>query len=262
MKTVKIMLSSVIALTLTTAAFGEPAPTDDIVGAVEADLRAIDQAELESEELDVDELVAEDKSASKPLELRKSQPLAFADDKPSSSLWWKLILSAGIATGGLWMFKRRMGKGAVEKTPALDVICRKSVGVRSEICIVTVDGHRLLLGITPNSIQRLASLPDPDETMTLAEAESGVQDDQVENGFGAVLKGTYARLAQAAEDRRVAKSVTLVASELDDVPPPESSKPRVIVRDAPTSSPRRLSIEVGDSQACSLRAELLRRKAS
>ncbi len=272
MKTVKCMLASVIALTLATtltipAALGDNTGAGDIVRAVEADLRATDGGELGTDELDIDELVAADKTAAdKPLALRQSQPMAFAEEQSTSSLWWKLLISCAIVVGALWLLKRRLKPSAASKPPVLDVISRKSVGVRSEICIVRVDGHRLLLGITPNSIQRLAALPDPDEGGMLSELEVAAPESgpaEVEPGFGALLSGTYARLAQAAEDRRVARSVTLSPSELASAPPPASSRPRVIVRDTPSPSSRQLELsEKAGAQAHSLRAGMLRKKAS
>lgn len=234
MKSVKGTLSSVIALTLclgSATALAQQAP--DIISSVNADADVPGPVPA-NEELDVDELVASDKAASAglPLNLRKNEPLALAEEKPTTGWTWKIILSAGIVGGAAWLLRRRFKPTAAEKTPVLDVVCRKSVGVRSEICVVTVDGHRLLLGITPNNIQRLAALPDPDDLMTIAEVEAPESEPAVENGFGGVLQNTYAKIAQLAEDQRISRGKTMSASEVVEVPPPASSKPRVIVRES------------------------------
>ena len=50
----------------------------------------------------------------------------------------------------------------------LTIVSRTSIGVRSELLIVNVDGQRLLIGVTAGSIQRLATLPDPLDAVTLA----------------------------------------------------------------------------------------------
>ena len=45
----------------------------------------------------------------------------------------------GIVGGAVWLLRRKfLPKDKPIKTPVLDVISRKSVGVRSEICVVTV----------------------------------------------------------------------------------------------------------------------------
>lgn len=93
-----------------------------------------------------------------PLTVRASHPVTYAADPAHASLGWKLGLIALGLGGGFWFWKRRAPKGAAP-APRIRIVARQSVGVRSEILIVEIEGDRLLLGVTPQSIARIGDLP-------------------------------------------------------------------------------------------------------
>lgn len=105
------------------------------------------------------------------LKLRPSTPIEL-EEQPSTGGWWyKLLACAFIVTGAMWLYRRRMKLKPPTDRHTMKILGRTPVGVRSELLIVNIDGQKLLLGVTPGSIQRLATLADPMDEMVLAAAE-------------------------------------------------------------------------------------------
>jgi flagellar biogenesis protein FliO len=94
-----------------------------------------------------------------PLEVRPSRPLETAAPEPASSAWTKIGLCGLIVAGAVAFYMKKRVPGAVTAAPSIKVAARTSIGVRSEIILVDVDGHRLLLGVTPSSVRTLSVLP-------------------------------------------------------------------------------------------------------
>ena len=102
-------------------------------------------------------------------------PILFAQAAPpppivTPSLWSVLptllifFLLAGIAT---WVLVRRpelafLGKKPKAQGPELNILATRSLGNRQFLLIVGCDKQRFLLGISPGSIQRLATLEHPE----------------------------------------------------------------------------------------------------
>jgi len=129
-------LASVIALTVTTAAFADepaaptPAP-----------------------------------AASTPLQVRPSKALQMAPANESTPLGYKLAAGGVVvAAAALWAKKKKGGltKSKTKKKSAIDILGRASIGVRNELIVVDVEGTRLLIGMTPGSMQTLAVLQTPE----------------------------------------------------------------------------------------------------
>ncbi|MGA2450030.1 MAG: flagellar biosynthetic protein FliO [Polyangiaceae bacterium] len=104
-----------------------------------------------------------------PLALRSNQPsipLKLSGDSEPATLGWKLALMALVIGGGIYGLRRR----SLSRPPNADlvVVRRASVGFRSELLVVNVDGQRLLLGVTPQSIHTLAVLDNADDLGTAA----------------------------------------------------------------------------------------------
>ncbi|MEO7109536.1 MAG: flagellar biosynthetic protein FliO [Polyangiaceae bacterium] len=98
-----------------------------------------------------------------PLQLREPHPLALAQDPIDKYAAWKLVAALAMIAAGAYAFKKHSDKRRpVETIRSLQVLKKLSIGVRTELIVVDVDGQRLLLGVTPSSIQTLASLPDPE----------------------------------------------------------------------------------------------------
>ncbi|OJY30245.1 MAG: hypothetical protein BGO98_26275 [Myxococcales bacterium 68-20] len=103
-----------------------------------------------------------------PLAPRPSKPLTLASTNEGTPFGYKLIAGIGvIAAAGLWLRKKR-GTRSTAPASRVDVLARTSVGVRSELLVVEVEGTRLLVGMTPSAIQTLAVLDGEAEASTEA----------------------------------------------------------------------------------------------
>lgn len=99
--------------------------------------------------------------ASPPLNLRKQQEQPLELRQESGGLGWgaKIGLVGLAFAGAYFMYRRKAGAGAGQTMgPIARVVGRTAIGPRSSVVIVEVDGHRLLLGVTPNSINTLSML--------------------------------------------------------------------------------------------------------
>lgn len=95
-------------------------------------------------------------TAGTPLSLRPA-PSPLGTGGGAGSLGPQLALAALIGAAGLWAWKRRARrKDAAYAAPK--ILARTAVGVRSELLVVEVDGQTMLIGVTPQSIQRIAVL--------------------------------------------------------------------------------------------------------
>ena len=85
----------------------------------------------------------------------------MAQEPSHTSTGWKILVLATVLGGAALYLRKR----AAPKRPAdarLTIVRRASVGIRSELLVVDVEGQRLLLGVTPHSIQSLATLDTDD----------------------------------------------------------------------------------------------------
>ncbi|MSP25129.1 MAG: hypothetical protein EXR75_08180 [Myxococcales bacterium] len=155
----------------------------------------------------------------RPLALRRTadKPLELLAPSPSSGIGYKLLACCIIIAGAVWLLRRRGIIKPPKLQEAMKIVSRTSIGVRSELMLVNVDGQRLLLGITPGSIARLAVLPPLDA----ADEEPLVElapNDAVDNepGFESALRGARSKVEElAARVRRAARK--------DDAPRDEPS---------------------------------------
>ncbi|MBX3258168.1 MAG: flagellar biosynthetic protein FliO [Labilithrix sp.] len=108
--------------------------------------------------------------AATPLATRPSKPLTLASPNEGTPFAYKLFAGVGVAAAaGLWLKKKRRGH-APTTASRIDVLGRTSVGVRSELIVVEVEGTRLLVGMTPSAIQTLAVLDAVDAPAVEASA--------------------------------------------------------------------------------------------
>jgi flagellar protein FliO/FliZ len=99
---------------------------------------------------------------------------------------WKLAL-LGVAVGaGVWFFRRKAK--TIAPTPHdIRIVSRASIGVRVELVVVEVEGQRMLVGVTPSSVQRIASLGDEPRA---DEAIAHAPEPDIGERFGALIEGT------------------------------------------------------------------------
>jgi flagellar biogenesis protein FliO len=95
-----------------------------------------------------------------PLQVRPSKPLALESSPKGASVGWKLLGMVLVAGAGFWLWKRRPSRPSPLVVPELAILRRTRLGVRSELVLVDLDGQRILLGVTPHSVQNLYIVPD------------------------------------------------------------------------------------------------------
>jgi len=232
------------------------------------------------------------------------KPLELAPEPPGEGLWWKLIAGTVLLGAGAFAMKKKgllgkaMTKGrALEEPPTLRVLARTTLAQKGELVVACVDGQRFLLGVTGQSIVRLALLsPDGTEEGGLGlmsadapQAEPIVPGVEFERLLGAVAAadkpaGPNSRKATPLSSERRRTEPVEFDAELEqpidqaveeaigeavvarEIPAPTSSRPRVRTRAAkayaPQAAPRAKTAAsvAGGTQALSLK-QLRQRRA-
>lgn len=135
-----------------------------------------------------------------PLALRSPKPLELAPEPTHSGLGWKVVAVMAILGGAAFYLHKRVGPRRLDDGQ-LTIMRRTAIGIRSELLVVNVEGQRLLLGVTPNSIQSLAVLDgDADQSVDASAGETSAQDQAVEQRFAALLKSTETRAVAPRPD--------------------------------------------------------------
>ncbi|MFO0553006.1 MAG: flagellar biosynthetic protein FliO [Polyangiaceae bacterium] len=190
-----------------------------------------------------------------------------------TSIGTKLLL-VGLILGAAFLYfrTRRVNRGADGRpapSVAPRVLGRTSIGVRSELLVVEVDGQRLLLGVTPSAISTLSllsgdalaeSLPTPAEESRrdLSKKEQAVFDSwpneeprsdlvSVKDSLTRLLEGARARQSQPQPQPQAPARMSLpepiesdpLELEVDprSEPPPRSQR-TVASEAAPAKKPR------------------------
>jgi flagellar protein FliO/FliZ len=140
------------------------------------------------------------------LRLRVKKPIALSEESPTDGWWYKLLACGFIVTGALWLYRRRAILKPSAERHSMKILGRTPVGVRSELLIVNVDGQKILLGVTPGSIQRLANLADPmDEVAQASDAPEVEQASEIEPGFEQFVGKAQRQLDEMSRVRKPSK---------------------------------------------------------
>jgi flagellar biogenesis protein FliO len=154
--------------------------------------------------------VAPAASAATPLKLRGPGSLTLGNPGPSSSSSWlgNGLLVALLAGGGFWAWKRRNATPAraLGSTAPLRVVGRLALGGRGEAVVIEIEGRKMLLGVTPHTVQHLADLGDESPAPALEMIEG-------RPAFADMLRA--ARAAKAVELRERGEAVR---PEVDERP--------------------------------------------
>jgi flagellar biogenesis protein FliO len=154
-------------------------------------------------------------STGTPLQMKptkEAQPLVLAHDAPIS---WstKAMLMLGVAGVGFLVWKRKKDQPTAAAKRTLAIAARASVGVRSELLLVDVDGQTLLLGVTPSSITRLSILGETPVAISELDSDKGMLDRDFEPGFTLPAGGAVAPLARILERTAEKSSVKIARRE-------------------------------------------------
>jgi flagellar protein FliO/FliZ len=106
------------------------------------------------------------------LTLRPARPLSLEPAPTSLGATWKLAVFVALAVGGLWLWRQRSRRPPQKAHAELRVLRRTTLGVRSEVVLLEVEGQKLLIGVTPSSMQTLYHLPDASDEHSAEERAS------------------------------------------------------------------------------------------
>ena len=135
-----------------------------------------------------------------PLALRPSKALELSREPQQPGLGWKVVAVVAILGGAaFYVRKRALPKRADDR--GLTIVRRAPIGLRSELLVVNVEGQRLLIGVTPHSIQNLAVLDGE-------EAAAPVPGEETDTGPSA-LGDRFAAMLKAADPRDGARGTEL-----------------------------------------------------
>ena len=159
-----------------------------------------------------------------PLALRPAtKPLTLASE-PAPTPWpYKIIFGvAVVAACGLVWRKRRglLAKRGVTATP-VRVLGKTSMGLRGELALVEVGGMRLLVGVTPSSMQTLAILPDDfaEATAEMSAMDMAMNDVEPERPAPRESRAVPSRRAAEKDKSDLASRARALFSTLDVGPP-------------------------------------------
>ena len=152
-----------------------PAPVKAVEPVVPAPVKAVSPV-VAPPSAPAKETVASPASPELPLALRPASPLMLASE-PTSTPWiYKLAFGAAILAAGFILWKRRRTHGTTRAPGnAIRVLGKTAMGLRGELALVEVGGMRLVVGITPSSMQTLAILPDDFDMAAEAAADSDAE---------------------------------------------------------------------------------------
>ncbi len=102
--------------------------------------------------------------AATPLSVRPTPAthLTLAPSSEGIGTGLKVLAILGVG-GALAFFIRRKRTATSLPASRISVVARESLGVRSEVVVLDVEGTRLLVGLTPTTMQTLAVLDTPEE---------------------------------------------------------------------------------------------------
>jgi flagellar biogenesis protein FliO len=190
-----------------------------------------------------------------PLQLRSSPPkppLTLATEGPTSGWWYKLLACALIVAGVVWLIKKRKLLVRPEREQSLKIVERAAIGVRSELLLVRVEGQKLLLGITPSAISRLAVLPDGAEEPLSAQAPLDRADAVAhEPGFERAIAAARTQIERLAAQARPTPPAPVAAPDDDGQGSTERAPVRRLAPPGPQTARRPRAIS-DDGQAATL----------
>lgn len=209
MRTFSVIALS-LAVTAVTPAFADDAKSD-FVGPPNPDAAAPAEPAPEAAE-------PAPAPASAPLQLRPSPTLETKPPATGFGVGYKLAAIAAVFGGALLLFRRKQGVtfnvGASIKPR---VVGRTSIGMRSEVVVIEVEGQRLVLGVTPSQVTTLSVLT---EEPKLAPAE--IEEPQTESVMRAAIVPPSPRTPRIEESLN--RLIAGARAELEEREAPKTEK--------------------------------------
>ena len=154
------------------------------------------------------------------------------------NLGWRLVLVVGVIWGAVWVMRwyvQRMNGSAAAAGRQVQIIETRAIGPNRSLQLVRLGGRAVLLGVTPDRINSLLEIDDPEEVERLAEASAATQTRPrpVAGVFGVfgLLGAALSMPARLRERRRLSAAVAAHESA-PDAPPVRQRAPR------PEAAPR------------------------
>ncbi len=95
------------------------------------------------------------------LPVRRFQPITIAMENADGG--WKILLAMGALGAAALLWRRRTPTMNAPEDCTIKVLNRANIGGRRELLVVEVGGQRMLLGVTPSSVQYLSTLDEAEQ---------------------------------------------------------------------------------------------------
>ncbi len=155
------------------------------------------------------------------------------------NLGWRLVLVVGVIWGAVWVMRwyvQRMNGSAAAAGRQVQIIETRAIGPNRSLQLVRLGGRAVLLGVTPDRINSLIEIDDPEEVERLAEASAATQarPRPVAGVYGvfSLIGAAFSMPARLRERRRLASAVGALEAASES-PPARQRTPR------PEAGPRR-----------------------
>ena len=156
-----------------------------------------------------------------PLALRPASPTALTlAAEPAPAPWpYKLLFGAAVlgACAIVWKKRRSLASKLKASETPVRILGKTSMGLRGELALVEVGGMRLLVGVTPSSMQTLAVLPD--DYAEAAEEAASRADAEPERAAPRESRAVPSRRAVEKEKSDLGSRARALFSALDVGPP-------------------------------------------
>lgn len=76
----------------------------------------------------------------------------------------RVLVSLGAVLGALWFLQRKIGRSRARRKGAITLVARQSLGPKSSVAVIEVDGRRLILGVAEQGVSLLTeseAQPEP-----------------------------------------------------------------------------------------------------
>ena len=172
--------------------------------------------------------------AATPLSVRPTPAthLTLAPSSEGIGTGLKVLAILGVG-GALAFFIRRKRTATSVPASRISVVARESLGVRSEVVVLDVEGTRLLVGLTPTTMQTLAVLDSTEEVgQDVAEEEEPFQPNETFGDRVRSLLGTVEASPPRVAAAKPAPAKPRPASSMSKpLPSTKSNRANLAMRD-------------------------------
>jgi flagellar biosynthetic protein FliO len=141
------------------------------------------------------------------------------------NLGWRLVLVVGVIWGAVWVMRwyvQRTNGSATTAGRQVQIIETRALGPNRSLQLVRLGGRAVLLGVTPDRINSLLEIDDPEEVDRIAEAAASMhtRPRTVAGVFGVfgLIASVVTMPARLRERRRIAASASMSEGSAETAP--------------------------------------------